>query len=503
MTKSRVDFRPLSSMQLGIWFESTLSDPQPCENIGEMVEICGPVSVPAFREALRQIVAETDALRTVFSETDAEPRQSFPASSLVDLAIVDVSLAPDPWRSMLSIVERAMEDIIDLRDQKLFSFSLIKLADDHFVWHHRYHHVIIDGFGYSLIAQRLSDLYSAAISGAPPGGPKFGSIDDILDGDGAYLASNDFQIDRAFWLEYLSSIPDPPRLGNATSDYTPLPLRNSSSLPGDIVHSLSDVANQSGTTLSRTIVAAVAAYLCRFSGQYELTFSLSVSARSRTAPGMTANVLPIRLAINPAMSLQDVAARIDNELKKVLPHRRYPIPALLRDMKRIRAFGDDFGPIINVMPFKQELAFAGHRAVPYNVSTRTVRDISFTIYSGNEDGLHVHLAANPKMHSLEAVERHQQFLQRVLTAVSADPSQPIGQIEILDAGERRQLLHDWNDTFRPVAEATLPELFEQQVARSPGATALIFEDTALSYAGLNARANRLAHHLIRRGVGPE
>jgi len=91
----------------------------------------------------------------------------------------------------------------------------------------------------------------------------------------------------------------------------------------------------------------------------------------------------------------------------------------------------------------------------------------------------------------------------VLSAVAADPSQPIGQIEILAADERKQILFDWNDTAHAVPDATLPALFEQQVARSPDATALIFEGTSLSYAELNARANRLAHHLIRRGVGPE
>ncbi|TIS71052.1 MAG: hypothetical protein E5W94_33585, partial [Mesorhizobium sp.] len=92
---------------------------------------------------------------------------------------------------------------------------------------------------------------------------------------------------------------------------------------------------------------------------------------------------------------------------------------------------------------------------------------------------------------------------RLLEVVAADPARPIGSIDLLDPAERRQLLTEWNDTAQPVPAATLPALFEAQVARTPEATALVFEDEQLSYADLNARANRLAHHLIGLGAGPE
>ena len=92
---------------------------------------------------------------------------------------------------------------------------------------------------------------------------------------------------------------------------------------------------------------------------------------------------------------------------------------------------------------------------------------------------------------------------RLLEAASADPHQPIGRLELLAFEERRQLLVDWNDTAREVPDTTLPALFEAQVERSPEATALVFEESTLSYAELNAQANRLAHLLISRGVGPE
>ncbi|MBW8833463.1 MAG: amino acid adenylation domain-containing protein, partial [Burkholderiales bacterium] len=101
------------------------------------------------------------------------------------------------------------------------------------------------------------------------------------------------------------------------------------------------------------------------------------------------------------------------------------------------------------------------------------------------------------------VERIARRLTRLLEAAAADPARPIGSIDLLDPEERRRILVEWNDTAHPVPAATLPELFEAQAARTPDATALVFEEEHLSYAGLNTRANRLAHRLIALGAGPE
>ena len=94
-------------------------------------------------------------------------------------------------------------------------------------------------------------------------------------------------------------------------------------------------------------------------------------------------------------------------------------------------------------------------------------------------------------------------LVRLLEAVVAEPGRRIGRVDILEPEERRQLLEEWNATECEVAAATLPDLFEAQAARSPETVALVFEESRLSYAELNERANRLAHLLISRGIGPE
>ena len=94
-------------------------------------------------------------------------------------------------------------------------------------------------------------------------------------------------------------------------------------------------------------------------------------------------------------------------------------------------------------------------------------------------------------------------LVRLLEAVTSDPQQPIGTVQLLSQAEREQVLRLWNQTTHEVPRSTLPQLFEAQVQRTPRATAVIFQERSLSYTELNQRANQLAHELIQRGIGPE
>jgi nonribosomal peptide synthetase DhbF len=121
----------------------------------------------------------------------------------------------------------------------------------------------------------------------------------------------------------------------------------------------------------------------------------------------------------------------------------------------------------------------------------------------DNSGLRIDFEANPALYSVDELSCHGRRFLSLLEDIANEPAQPIGRLELLEPEEREQILVRWNDTGRPVPDATLPALFEAQVGRSPQATALVFEGDTLSYSELNARANRLAHFLIGQGIGPE
>src|SRR3981081_3807884 len=162
-----------------------------------------------------------------------------------------------------------------------------------------------------------------------------------------------------------------------------------------------------------------------------------------------------------------------------------------------------FGPKINFMPFDYNVHFDGYPVTAHNLSNGPVDDLSIVLYDRLDSrDLRIDFDGNPALYSADRLAELQQRFLRLLGAL-ADPDQLVGRLDILGADERHTILREWNATARAVPGMTLPELFAAQVARTPDADAVVFEDERLSYGELDARSSRLAHHLRALGVGPE
>lgn len=507
MTSSRDRDCPLSFAQLGIWFERHLYPGEPSHNVGEIIEISGPINPSRFLECLSIVARESEALNTRFFESDAGPRQAVGEPS-VEPAIdfIDLSANPDPDSSMRDAIRKRMEQSRLPTDARLFSFLLIKLADDRFVWHQLYHHIVIDAFGYSLIARRVAELYTAMAEGRDAPKAWFAPVTKLLDVEEKYLSSSELETDREFWHAYLSSLPEPPRLGNGGRPFASLPVQRTCRLEAPAVTALSEMAQRTGSSLARVLIATVASYLFRATGRRELSVALPVSGRSEDTeliPCMMSNTLPIGLSISPEMTILDVIEAVGKEIKDILPHRRYPASRLYLDSKKIRGYGTDFGPVVNVMPFKTGIEFAGFSSKSSNTSTRLVPDVSFAFFVGQTGCIDIYCTANPNAYSQGDLETHQDRLLRVIDSIIRNPSIRMGEVEMLSAEERRRILVEWNGSRSWTFDATIPELFERQATKTPRAVAVSFEATTLSYAELNEQSNRLAHHLISLGIGPD
>src|SRR6202048_2423778 len=218
---------------------------------------------------------------------------------------------------------------------------------------------------------------------------------------------------------------------------------------------------------------------------------------------MVSNVLPLRLAVHPSMTVSEVIGEASSQIHRGIQHQRYQVADLRRDLWGTADGQSPFGANVNIMPFYYDFSFAGNGIIAHNLSLGPVSDLSISVYerSGNVP-LRIDFDANPALHASSDLADRQQTFLRLLTAI-VDPERAIGSLDILGEEERDTILQVWNDTAQPVPPATLPELFAAQVAKTPDAIAVAFEEQTLSYGELDRRANRLAHHLRALGVGPE
>jgi amino acid adenylation domain-containing protein len=527
--------RPLSAAQLGVWIAQELSPGTAIYNIAEYIEIHGPIDPILFETALRQVVGETQTLHLRFEEAEDGPRQLIGAVPDWSFQIIDVSAEADPREAAESWMRTDMARPVDPKLEVPFGHTLFRFGSDHFAWYQRYHHIVIDGFGASLVAQRLAQVYTALVAGHSPGPSPLDPISSLLEADAEYLASDGHARDRHYWLGRFDDRPEPVSLSDDRSASSRHVLRQTDYLPASVLDALREAARPAGTTWTQTIIAAMAAYLHRMTGAHEIILGLPVHARIglvlRRVPGMTSNVLPLRLTVQPESSLSDLVRQVAREVRRVLRHQRYRGESLRRDLQNIEPGRRLFGPTVNVMAFDYDLRFAGHSTTVHNLSNGPVEDISLSVYERSSSaGLRFDFDANADSYSADTLADHRRRLMHLFAAMAADPERAIGRIAMLTPEEVRAELpptvlmnqpdfrlskrHEpsaddkvrfdrWNDTDRSFETTPISALFARQVEKHASAIACRFGESAVSFREIDRRSDNLARVLLQHGVNSE
>jgi amino acid adenylation domain-containing protein len=494
--------------QLAIWVAQQLGPDAAAYNIAEYLEIHGDLDAGLFEVALRQTIGEADAYHLSFDGDGEGLRQRVALSAGWPLHVVDVSGASDPRAAAEQWMRADLGRPVDLRRGPLFTQALLRAGPRHFFWYQRCHHIAVDGLGGQLIAARLARVYTSLLPGGPPPGPPLGGLSTLLDADDSYHASGDFGRDREFWR---AALPDFHEAASVSGRPAPaagrIPLRHGRDLDPAGAAGMRASARRLRTSVGGLMIAAAAIYLHRMTGARDVVLGVAVLGRPtdlRGTPGMTSNILPIRLTLDRRTSLADLTRQAARAVRAALRHQRYQQVYIRRDLNLVDG-GAPFGLVVNVMPFDYALRFGDCTVAARNLSNGPVDDIEISVCDRSADGsIQLAVDANPDLYGTATASGIARRFCRVLDwLATAAPEHTAGRAPILDPAERRQVLASWNDTTRAMPAGTLPGLFEAQAAASPEATAVVFRDEAVSYGELNARANRLARLLVSRGVGPE
>ncbi|GFN29832.1 amino acid adenylation domain-containing protein [Paenibacillus xylaniclasticus] len=513
LEETRADTRlPLSGAQAGIWFAQQLEPDSSAYNTGECIEIQGPVDARVFERALRQTISETEAIRTSFGEDENGPWQQIHDSMDWQLHQLDWSMEENPYEAAEAWMRADLARPVDLRRRgELFTQAFFKLADDRYMWYQRIHHIVMDGYGFSLLVRRTAELYTAFMEQGKACGEPFGPLSAVIEEDQAYRTSEQYERDRQFWLERFADEPEAASLAERAPSLSSSFLRVSTSLPPEDTERMHAASQSCSASWTELVVGAIAAYIHRHTQAQEIVLALPVMGRlgsvSLRIPSMVMNMIPLRLSLRPDMTASELMLQAAGRIRQSRRHQRYRQEELRRDLKLVGANKRLFGPQVNLMPFDYGLRFAGMQAAARNLSAGPVDDLSFNVYDRLDgEGLRIDMDANPTAYSPEELASHQQrfirFLKQFITAVEQNGS--IGSIPLVNNDEYQRVIVEWNDTARAVPQATVPSLFEKQAASTPTAAALLSAagDT-VSYADLNAQANRLAHDLIAMGAGPD
>ncbi|WP_285733084.1 non-ribosomal peptide synthetase [Nocardiopsis sp. ATB16-24] len=496
---------PLNESQSGIWFTQESDPRSPMLNNGEYYEIPGPVDAEVLDRAVGLVVAENDILRMRFLSTESGPRQ-YPDQEITHpLTVVDVSADTDPKAAALAIMHEDLATPLDMVEDTLYAHTLFRLGNDRHIWYQRAHHLLVDGYTFMLLARRVAEVYTALLGGTDTGRP-YGSFSALLDEAKRYETGEEREEDARYWTDYLAGAPHHTALTPHREDPRSHYLRSTRLMDEEDVSRIERAAQRAGTGWKQLLMAAVAAYTHRWTGERDILLSLPVAARttdlSRRTPGMSSNVVPLRFDVTPATSLADLAGDVATALRSCLPHQRHPAAATRRLLGQTPQSRREFGPLVNIMSFDYGLDFGGVPSVPHNIFQGPIEELRIDVLQRSRGGpLHIDFDANPAVFSPEELERHADSFLRLLDALCEDPGVPVGDLDLLTEEERGRVLEEFSGAaVRSDADRVVHEVFEERAAGSPDAVALVFGEERLTYGEVNARANRLARHLRSRGL---
>ncbi|HEX2187603.1 MAG TPA: amino acid adenylation domain-containing protein, partial [Longimicrobiaceae bacterium] len=508
---------PLSFAQERLWFLDRLRPGSASYNVPAALRLRGALDVPALERALGEIVRRHEALRTVFPERDGAPVQVIVPSGGFALPVEDLSSRGEAEREA-EVRRRASEDAtqpFDLPAGPLFRLKLLRLGEEEHVLLVCMHHVVCDEWSLGVLFRELSALYSAYLEGGESPLPELPvQYADYAVWQREQLQGEALERQLSYWKEHLAGAPallelplDHPRPAVQGSRGA----RERAELPRELLERLAALGRSEGATLFMTLLGAFQVLLSRYGGSDDVVVGSPIAGRTRRETeeliGFFVNTLVLRTDLSGAPTFREVLRRVRDVTLEAYEHQEVPFERLVEELQPQRSLGH--APLFQVM-FVLEGAdpvgggLPGVEVQGLGAESGTSKfDLTLSV-AAHPDGLGAGLEYDTELFERGTIVRMLEHLERVLEQVAGDADLPLPAMALLGEAERRQLLEAWNRTEAGYpAERCVHELFEAQVERTPEAVAVVCGEASLTYRELNARANRLAHHLGGLGVGPE
>ncbi|MGW0838157.1 condensation domain-containing protein, partial [Streptomyces prunicolor] len=477
MAASERETKELMAGQLAVWYAQQLAPENPVYHIAEYVELRGNLDTELFLQALRATMVEAEAVRLRIRLVDNEPRQYLGAVDDHSVQILDVTAEPDPHTAAETWMTRRLRKPMRLLGEPLTGHALIKVGQDRHYWLHYGHHLIMDGYSGQLFANRLAQRYTALSEGreaGPDGGLE--PISVLLDEDRTYRASPAHAEDRQFWTDALSDTARAARAARSDG-YRPrrlpqVPVRRRDEITPGETDDLKRNARRLGTSLAGLSIAAAAVQHHRTTGARDVVIGIPVLGRAgrltRDIPGMTSNILPIRVSIGRATTTTDLLRQIAAEMRAALRHQRYRYEDMLRDLKLLG--GDPLCDlIVNVMSFDYRLDFGPCTGTAHNLANGPIDTLSIDVYdrrdgTGLQVDADIHRGAREREPEEAVCPR---FVRTLRQLAHTEPADLLSRIDILSAEERSLLLGEWKDTaVETLTEPSVRALLDTQAATS-------------------------------------
>jgi len=506
---------PLSFAQQRLWFMEQFEPGGTAYLIPAAVRLKGCLDPEALRNALREVTERHEVLRTRILMVEGEPTQLIGDGGEQRLEVSDLrGLSPEDREIKIrQLGEFEAATPFDLAIGPLLRARLVKLQEDEHVLFLTMHHIVSDGWSMGILVSEIGTIYEAFTSKKSPLPKLKIQYADYAIWQREWLQGTALENQIAYWRQQLAGVPvlelptdhPRPRLMSWKGSSTSIHLRE------ELVGCLEELGRREGVTLFMALLAAFQLVLRRWSGQVDIAVGTPVANRPRPELeeliGFFANQLVLRVNSGGEMTSRDLLARVREACLGAYAHQDLPFERLVEELNPERDLSRT--PLFQVMIVMQTAPAASMRLERLRLeqiplATNTAKfDLTLSL-NRSENGCQAVLEYASELYERTTAERMLDHWQRALDQIAANHERPISAIEIMSERERLQVQIEWNNTWAaPPDRRCVHHGFEAQVEKTPNAPAVAYQDSVLSYAELNRRANQLAHYLRELGVNPE
>ncbi|MET0398427.1 MAG: amino acid adenylation domain-containing protein [Longimicrobiaceae bacterium] len=508
---------PLSFAQQRLWLVDRMEPGSPAYNIPYALRLRGAPDVGVLRWSLKALVERHEPLRTVFAEHASEPVQVIRAHAPPAFEVLDLSGLPDPEGEARRLAREEALRPFDLARGPLLRTTLLRLGADDHVLLFTVHHIVSDGWSRDLLVRDLTALYDARGRGRDAGLPHLPvQYADFAAWQRARLGGGGLEEQVAWWKGTLAGAPplleiptDHPRAAGQSA-------RSGShgfALPRGLADGLRALARREGATLFMTVLAGWQALLGRWAGQDDVVVGTPVAGRTRTEleglVGFFVNMLPLRLELNGNPTFAALVGRVRERALAAYDRQEVQFERLVDELVTGRSLAHS--PVFQVTfsldrdagAAGRRLSFGDVRVEPFGGGELVSKyDLKLATLDF-EAGLAGSLVYRTALFDAATAARMVGQLEVLLEAMATDPARRAAEVPLLRGDERAQVLEAWNATAAEFPDDPVHERVAAQAARTPDAVAVAAAGETLTYAELERRANRLAHHLAALGAGPD
>ena len=506
---------PASFAQQRLWFLDQLEPGTAAYNLPRAFRITGPLDIDFLAQAFQKVVQRHGSLRTVFDSVDGEARQVVLSDMDVRIPIIDLADIPEGERESeaLRIASEEGKKPFDLSEGPLLRAVVVRLSHDNYLLVLVLHHIITDGWSIALLFREVTKCYAALTKNETPDLPQLPlRYTEYAQWQREYMRGDVLASEVVHWKSKLAGAPtlldfptDHPR--PATQNWHG--ATEEIAIDRSILAKLKAIAQAENSTLFMAAMAAFQALLWRYTNQESILVGTPVAARNEVEIenmiGLFVNTLVFRTDFANNLTFRDLIQQVRSFALEAYTHQDVPFEKLVEELVPQRSL--DIHPLVQVLFTFQNIPKQVFEIPGLSIQEVTFEagiakfDLSVEVWENEE--FHCQFEYNTDLFEQSTIRRMLGHFERLVTAATENPDLPVAQLPIMSAQEREQAVVEWNQTATDYPrDMLIHRAFENQADLSPGATALLFAGKKWSYRQLNRDANRLAHMLIKQGVGP-